>query len=318
MDGTTVEGVRLPSLLLAAWEGTKITFHLWLQIVGKIRMASVSPRNHWWHAPLYLDVRGLTTRRLHAPNGITFEIAFDFVDHELVVWTNQGVRESFRLRDGLSVAAFDQELHAKLEILGVDVEIDEKPYGVPVTTPFPEDTEHASYDPDAIARFWRILDWSDGVLEEFAGWFVGKTSPVHLFWHGLDLAVTRFSGRRALVSPQASLVTREAYSHEVISFGFWAGDEKVREPTYYSYTAPEPPDLRSHPLRPDEAHWTDSLALLPYEAVRSAPDPRAHLLAFLESTYRAGAVGPNWDCDELASSSYPDQSELGELLGPDF
>jgi hypothetical protein len=318
MDSTTAESVRLPSLQLADWEATKITLHLWLQIVGKIRMASVSPRNHWWHAPLYLDVRGLSTRRLHATNEITFEIAFDFVDHQLVVSTNQGSVESFRLVDGLSVGAFDRELHARLETLGVDVGILESPYEVPVTTPFPEDTEHASYDPDAVARFWRILDWSDGVLEEFAGWYTGKTSPVHLFWHGLDLAVTRFSGRRAPLSPEASLVTREAYSHEVISFGFWAGDDKVREPTYYSYTSPEPPDLRSRPLRPDEAHWTESLALLPYEALRSAPRPRAHLLAFLESAYRAGAVGPNWDRDELASSWYPDPSELSELLGPGF
>ena len=305
---------RLPTLQLAEWEATKTTLHLWLQIVGKVRMASASPRNHWWHVPLYLDVRGLTTRRLHSASGITFEIAFDFVDHQLVVSTNRGAVESFPLRDGLSVAAFDRELHARLENLGVDVEIQESPYAVPTTTPFPEDSEHASYDPDAVARFWRILDWSDGVLEEFAGWYTGKTSPVHLFWHGLDLAVTRFSGSRAPVSPDASRVTTEAYSHEVISFGFWAGDDKVRDPTYYSYTSPEPPDLRSYPLSPGDAKWTDSLALLPYENVRSAHDPRAHLLAFLESTYRAGARPPSWDRADLASSWYPEASELSRLL----
>lgn len=305
---------RLPALQLAEWEATKTTLHLWLQIVGKIRMASASPRNHWWHVPLYLDVRGLTTRRLQSATGITFEIAFDFVDHQLVVSTNRGAIEFFPLRDGLSVATFDRELHARLETLGVDVGIRESPYAVPTTTAFPEDSEHASYDPDAVARFWRILDWSDGVLEEFAGWYTGKISPVHLFWHGLDLAVTRFSGRRAPVSPDASRVTAEAYSHEVISFGFWAGDDKVREPTYYSYTAPEPPDLRSHPLSPGDAQWTDSLALLPYENVRSARDPRAHLLAFLESAYRAGARLPNWDRDDLASSWYPDVPELSRLL----
>jgi len=309
---------QLPALALAEWETSKTTLHLWLQVVGKIRLASTAPRNHWWHAPLYLDVRGLTTRRLHAANGVVFELAFDFVDHLLVASTNRGAIKSFPLRDGLSVAAFDHEVHALLESLGVDVQIQESPYGVRTTTPFPEDQEHASYDPDAVARFWRILDWSDEVLEEFAGWYCGKTSPVHLFWHGFDLAVTRFSGRRARLSPDADPVSRGAYSHEVISFGFWAGDEKVREASYYSYTAPEPPDLRSQPLAPDDAYWTEPLALLPYESVRSAPDPRAHLLAFLESAYRAGARKPSWDRDDLASAECPDALELRELLGPDF
>ena len=310
--------VKLPALELAEWEASKTTLHLWLQIVGKIRMASTAPRNHWWHATLYLDARGLTTRRLHAASGIAFEVAFDFIDHQLVVLTNRGALKSFPLRDGLSVAEFDHELHALLESLGVDVEIQEAPYGVATTTPFPEDREHASYDPDAVARFWRILEWSDEVLEEFAGWYCGKTSPVHLFWHGLDLAVTRFSGSRAPSSPEADPVSRAAYSHEVISFGFWAGDDKVREASYYSYTAPEPPDLRSQPLSPEDAYWTKPLALLPYGSVRSAPDPRAHLLAFLESAYRAGARSPNWDRESLASDSYPDPSELRKLLGHDF
>jgi hypothetical protein len=310
--------VELPALPQAEWKATKTTVHLWLQIVGKIRMASTAPRNHWWHTTLYVDVRGLTTRRLHGANGVTFEIAFDFVDHQLVVSTNRGAVESFALRDGLSVAAFDQEVHATLARLGVDVQIEESPYGVPMTTPFPEDTEHASYDPVAANRFWQILDWSDTVFEEFAGWYVGKTSPVQLFWHGLDLAVTRFSGRRAPLSAEAGLVSREAYSHEVVSFGFWAGDDKVREPSYYSYASPEPPDMRSQPLRPEEAYWPGEgspLVLLSYESVRTADDPRAALLAFLESAYRAGARGPGWNRDELASSWYPASAELGELVG---
>ncbi len=310
--------VVLPALPLTEWEATKTTLHLWAQIVGKIRLASNAPRNHWWHAPLYLDVRGLTTRRLHGANGVTFEIAFDFLDHRLVVSTNRGAVESFPLRDELSVAAFDSELHAILARLGIDVQISESPFGVAMKTPFPEDREHASYDPDAVERFWRILDWTDTVFEEFAGWYTGKTSPIHLFWHGLDLAVTRFSGRRAPVPAEAGRVTRVAYSHELVSFGFWAGDEKVREPSYYSYTSPEPADLRSQRLRPDEARWSgegSSLALLPYESVRTAADPRAHLLAFLESAYRAGTRDPDWKRDELASPWYPDPSELSKLLG---
>jgi uncharacterized protein DUF5996 len=289
--------VILPELPLSSWEPTKTTLHLWSQIVGKIRLASTSPRNHWWNAPLYVDVRGLTTRRLHAPDGTAFQIDFDFVDHRLVVRTNAGAVESFPLGDGLSVAEFDERLHTVLQGLGVDVAIRETPYGVPMTTPFPEDREHASYDRDAVERFWRILDWTDAVLEEFAGGFAGKTSPVHLFWHSFDIALTRFSGRRAPELPNAGSVEREAYSHEVVSFGFWAGDERLREPAYYAYAAPEPAGLRERPLQPDAARWIEqgsgSLAVLPYEAVRTAADPRATLLAFLETAYEAGAA--KWD-----------------------
>ncbi len=277
---------ELPELPLVAWEDTKTTLHLWAQIVGKVRMASTAPRNHWWHVPLYVDVRGLTTRRMHAMSGVTFEIDFDFVDHRLVTRTNSGATDSFELVDGLSVAEFDENLHAILARLRVDVPIRETPFGVPMTILFTDDREHASYDRDAVERFWRILDWTDGVFEEFAGWYCGKTSPVHLFWHSFDLAVTRFGGRRAPALPDADPVTQEAYTHEVVSFGFWAGDQNVLEPTYYSYTAPEPDALRQQQLRPEEAFWTEqgggSLALLRYEAVRNAPDPRATLLSFLE------------------------------------
>jgi hypothetical protein len=299
----------LPELPLTSWEATKETVHLWAQIVGKIRMASSPPRNHWWHVPLYVDVRGLTTRRLHSENAVTFEITFDFVDHRLVVLTNEGGEESFELVDGLSVSAFDKQLHAMLGRLGVDVAIRESPFGLPMTTPFPDDREHASYDRDAVERFWHILDWTDGVFEEFAGWYCGKTSPVHLFWHGLDLAVTRFGGKRAPALPGAGPVDQETYSHEVVSFGFWPGDLNVREPTYYSYTVPEPPNLRLRPLRPGEAFWADqgagSLARLPYEAVRTAADPKATLLEFLESAYRAGAGEAGWDLADLSSSWCP-------------
>ena len=163
-----------------------------------------------------------------------------------------------------------------------------------------------------MVRFWRILDWTDSVFEEFAGWYCGKTSPVHLFWHSFDLALTRFGGRRAPTPPGADPVSREAYSHEVVSFGFWAGDAKVREPAYYSYTAPEPPGLRDEPLEPADARWIEqgsgSLALLPYEVVRSAPDPRSVLLGFLESAYQAGAGLAGWDLADLESAWCPTSS----------
>jgi hypothetical protein len=308
----------LPSLPLEEWEPTKQTLHLWAQIVGKIRMASTPPRNHWWHVPLYVDVRGLTTRRLHSPQGKTFQIDFDFVDHNLVVRTSSGETEGLPLYDGLSVAEFDRQLHALLAGLDIDVAIRESPFGVPMTTPFPEDRQHATYQRDAVARYWRILDWTDSIFEEFSGWYCGKTSPVHLFWHSFDLAVTRFSGLRAPVSAELDPVSRDAYSHAVISFGFWAGDATVREPTYYSYTAPEPPELRSQPLEPRAARWAEqasgSLALLPYDVVRTSDDPRSSLLAFLQSAYEAGAATGGWDRAELASSWCPSAEDLAELL----
>ena len=234
--------MTLPELHLPEWRPTKDTLHLYCQILGKVRLATTTPRNHWWNVPLYVDVRGLTTRRLHH-GGTEFEITLDFMDDALVVQTGDGRIESFSLAGGLSVAGFDAHLHEALRNLGVDVAIQEKPFGVATKTPFREDTEHAAWDHDAVARFGRILDWSDSVLEEFSGWFNGKTSPVHFFWHGFDLAVTRFSGRPSGNSSNDP-VTREAYSHEVISFGFWPGDDTtISDAAYYSYTAPEPPGL---------------------------------------------------------------------------
>jgi hypothetical protein len=244
----------------------------------------------------------------------TFEISFDFVDHALVVRTDDGRSRSFSLAEGVSVADFDARLHQVLNELGVDVEIREHPFGVPMTTPFPEDREHASWDRDAIERHGRILDWSDGVFEQFSGWFSGKTSPVHLFWHSLDLAVTRFSGRPA-PPITADAVTQEAYSQEVISFGFWPGDDNLPDAAYYSYTSPEPDGLRNQPLPVGEwtASGTGSLAILPYDLVRTARDPRGMLLAFLQGGYEAGARLAHWDTSGFESKWCPTPSQLQEL-----
>ncbi|MGZ7023661.1 MAG: DUF5996 family protein [Ilumatobacteraceae bacterium] len=310
----------LPDLPLGEWQATKQTLHLWVQIVGKIRMASTAPKNHWWHVPLYVGVRGLTTRRMQAPNGTVFQIDFDFIDHALVVRTNRGQTHAFPLLDGLAVAEFDSRIHTMLSELGIDVVIQESPFGVPIKTPFPGDREHASYDRDAVERFWHILEWTDGVFDEFAGWYCGKTSPVHLFWHSFDLALTRFNGQRAPTPPGVDPVTKEAYSHEVVSFGFWPGDDNVREPAFYSYTAPEPTGLSDRPLHPDGAHWlsqgSGSLALLPYDAVRIAAEPRTALLSFLESAYRAGADAAGWNRAALTSSWCTDH-ELEAAWTPD-
>jgi len=305
--------VTLPELHLVDWRATKDTLHLYTQIVGKIRLATTAPRNHWWNVPLYVDVRGLTTRRLHH-RGTTFEITIDFVDHALIVRTADGRTKSFELGKGLPVADFDARLHAILGELDVDVEIKEEPFGVPMTTPFAQDMTHASWDREAVARFHRILDWSDSVFEEFSGWFNGKTSPVHLFWHSFDLAVTRFSGRPA-APIDADLVTQEAYTHEVISFGFWPGDDSLGDAAYYSYTAPEPEGLRDQPL--SAGAWVErasgSLAILPYEAVRTARDPRTTLLAFCQSAYEAGARLAGWDTTSFASTWCPTPNQLQQL-----
>jgi hypothetical protein len=299
----------LPDIALERWEPTKETLHLWVQIVGKVRLAATPPQNHWWNAPLYVDTRGLTTRRLRSEDA-DFDVSFDFVAHELVVRTSRGEVESLRLADGLSVAAFYERLLALLAGLGIEVKIKAEPFGVPVTTPFAQDADHGSYDGEAVEWFWRALRWIDWTLQEFAGWFCGKTSPVHFFWHGFDLAVTRFSGERAPENPSADPVSREAYTHEVISFGFWPGDQKVRMPAFYSYTAPEPAGLTEQPLRPAGASWqqpfgSSHLALLPYDEVRSSSDPRETLLEFLESAYEAGATTAGWDAEGLRSSWCP-------------
>jgi len=299
----SLRGTSLPELHLNSWRATKDTLHLYCQILGKIRLATTAPRNHWWNAALYVDVRGLTTRRLHQGT-TTFDIAIDFVDNLLIVRAADGRAASFELGDGLAVAEFDARIHTILGELGVDVDIKEEPFRIPMKTPFPEDVEHTSWDGDAISRFGRVLDWSDTVFEEFSGWFRGKTSPVHLFWHSLDLAVTRFSGRPGPPLTGADPVTREAYSEEVISFGFWAGDDTIGDAAYYSYTSPEPDGLRDQPLA--AGAWTEygsgSLAILPYETVRGAAHPRTALLAFCQSAYEAGARLAGWDMTSFEST----------------
>ena len=298
----------LPPLAYEEWNATRVTLRLYIQIVGKIRLALAPPKNHWWHVVLYITPRGLTTGLMPSGAG-TFAIDFDFVDHELVVRTASGQVETIPLRDGLSVAAFHEQLFTRLSRLGIDVEILAQSYGDPTPVPFADDLTDASYDAYAVERFWRILSASAIVFEEFAGWFNGKTSPVHVFWHSLDLAVTRFSGKRAPNPPTSSFVNHEAYTHEVISFGFWAGDDSTPAPTYYSYTYPEPRDLAEQPLEPEAARWVDlgssHQARIAYEDIRTADSPREALLSFLQSAYEAGARTAGWPMEELVSTWAP-------------
>jgi len=302
----TGAAVALPELRLEDWETTRDTLHLWAQVVGKVKLASTPPSNHLWHAALYPGVCGLTTGRVGLGR-LRFSIEVDLVAHELAVRAGDGRTAAFALEDGLSVADFDRRLHELLERFGVDVAIVERPQRRPgPAEPFQLDTVHAGYDPEAAGRWWAALDWVALVFEEFAGWFQGKQSPVHLFWHTFDLVLTRYSGRPVPPDPEADPVAREVWSHEQLSVGFWPGDKATRHAAFYGLVWPEPDGLREHPLQPAQAAWrelpTGSLALLDYEAVRTAPDPRTALLAFLQSVYDAGAGAAYWDRDELASS----------------
>lgn len=296
------EAGRLPELPYADWLPTKTTFHLYCQVVGKVRLARMPPLNHWWHVTLYPSPRGLTTGSVPDGRGGAFEISFDLVDHRLGVETSRGDRRSFALA-GQPVAQFHRQLFSALGELGVEARIDPRPFDMGVETPFPEDREHDAWDRDAVGRFWHILLWSTEVLERFAGRFAGKATPVHLFWHSFDLAYTRFSGRRAPEMPEADRVTREAYSHEVISFGFWAGDEQLPEPAWYAYAWPSPEGLAERPLAPQAAEWNlrtgSPQALLRWADLRRSEAPENDLLAFLESAYRAAGEAAGWPLAEL-------------------
>lgn len=299
--------MNLPALPLTEWEAAKDTLHLWTQVVGKLKLPTTPSQNHWWNVTLHVGARGLTTGRMRWDD-LDFELQFDFVDDALVVLTSRGAVERVPLHDGLSVAEFHDRLLGLLPRLGIGATIEHPvPFGVPMTTPFADDTEHASYDHDAVNRYWRALSFSDWTMREFQGWFCGKASPVQLFWHSFDLATTRFSPRRVTQPPGTDPVTVEAYTHEVVSFGFWAGDRDTRFPAYYSYTAPAPDGLTDQPLHPAEASWNASggMAVLPYDVVRAAADPRETLLEFLQSGYDAGATLIGWDRADLRTDACP-------------
>lgn len=299
-DPATAE---LPPLPYREWLETKTTLHLLLQIVGKVRLALMPSLNHWWHVTLYLSARGLTTRPIPLDGGRrALEVEIDVPGSVLTVLTTDGGRRGFEL-EGQPVARLYEQFFGALGELGIDARILPRPFDVGIDVPFPEDREHGAWDHDAVRRFWRILVWVESVLARFAGRFYGKATPIHLFWHSLDLAYTRFNGARAPAMPEAGGVAREAYTHEVISFGFWAGDELVPEPSFYSYVFPSPDGLDAEPLEPAAASWNLRLgtpqALLAYDALRAAADPAAELLRFLESSYQAGAKLRGWDVEGL-------------------
>jgi hypothetical protein len=287
--------IAWPELPLARWRGTCATLHMWTQVIGKVRLASTPLVNHWWNVPLYPTARGLTTSLMfHGPTG--FEIALDLLDHQLEVTTSDGTFGAMPLVPQ-TVAQFHSRLMGMLRDLAIDVPIRTMPVEVPNPIPFEKDDVHASYDAEWAQRFWRVLLASSRVLGEFRARFIGKASPVHFFWGSFDLAVTLFSGRRAPERPGADRITREAYSHEVVSFGFWPGGGVMDDAAFYAYAAPEPAGFADAPVRPAEARYHRALRefILPYAAVRADAEPERRLMEFLETTYEAATELGGWD-----------------------
>jgi uncharacterized protein DUF5996 len=288
-----------PELPLAEWKDTYDTLHRWTQIVGKIRLALTPLENHWWNTTLYVTPRGLTTSAM-SYDGRLFKIDFDFIAHLLLIEATDGPIKTISLRP-CSVSEFYQETMAALRSLGIPVTIWTTPVEVPDRTPFEEDQKHASYDPEYAQRFWRILAQVSLVFTEFRCRFTGKVSPVHFFWGAFDLAVTRFSGRKAPLHPGAPNCARfvmvEAYSHELSSCGFWPGGGLVDKPSFYAYAYPEQQGFRDYPIQPSDAFYHTEMGefLLPYDVVRTARSPDKTLLSFLQSTYEAEATSARWD-----------------------
>ena len=293
----------LPALPFDTWKDTLATLHMWTQVVGKVRLKLCPLVNHFWNVAFYLTARGLTSSAMPYQRGAiwgTFEVQFDFIDHQLSIESSQGRRVEIALK-AESVAEFYKTFMAALAELGVIVKIWTTPCEIPDPIPFEQDQIHAAYDPDAVSKFWRVLVWADQVFKEFRAGFLGKVSPVHFFWGSFDLAVTRFSGRRAPERPGADSITREAYSHEVSSAGFWPGGGDIQGPAFYSYAAPEPSGFAEHKIRPQQAFYHPQLKefLLMYDDVRTAASPKTALMEFLQSTYEAAAELGSWDRKSL-------------------
>jgi hypothetical protein len=299
-NGNDVSSEVWPALPFAEWKDTAATLHMWTQVIGKVRLALSPWTNHSWHVTLYLTARGLTTSPMPFGDRI-LEIRFDFVSHELRLLTSDGQLKTVPLR-AQTVAQFYRAVMDALRELGIEVQINTTPNEVDPAIPFDQDDKHASYDPAYANRFWRVLLQSDRVFKEFRSEFCGKCSPVHFFWGSFDLAVTRFSGRRAPQHPGGvphlpDAVTREAYSHEVSSLGFWPGNEMMPEPVFYSYAYPEPSGFSDAKVRPAAASYNPQLKefVLRYDDMRKAGSPDAELLEFARSTYDAASTLGNWD-----------------------
>lgn len=305
--------LKLPSLAYKGNEKNKLTLHLILQIMGKIRLKMTPRKNHWWYVTEYVGTRGLGTGPIPYRSGTAmFSITLNVLQHRLEVEASEGKKESFPIAPELTVAEFYSRLMECLKKLDIQVSILDKPYDLGIDKRFSEITEYHHYDGAYTTNLWKILIWVDNVFKEFSGRFYGKTCPVHLYWHSMDLAVTRFSGKEAPPMGEDTRISdKDAYSHECISFGFWAGDNNMQEPAFYSYTYPAPQGLNAQSLEPSTAEWVDNngspMAILRYNDLLKEEKPREQLLKFLEAAYLAGATLANWDVDKF---DVPDLKEI--------
>ncbi len=304
---------KLPELPFENWNDSRITVHIILQIIGKTRLASTPRKNHWWYITLYVSPKGFSTRDIPVNDGLdSVEIEFNIAKKAVIITKSAGEEIVISLSENPTIADFYKEYISKLKSTGLSFDFVEKPFDVEIEKPFSEITEYHHFDWEHIEKFWKIMQWNNSILNEFSGRFYGKSCPVHIYWHHLDLVVTRFSGKKLPpMDASARVLEKDSYSHEQISFGFWAGDAKVREPMYYSYTYPSPKGIDEEVLQPIEATWQDSngspMALLSYETVKNASNPRKTVLDFLESAYQAGAKRANWNIEEL---TVPDLDKL--------
>jgi len=301
-----INSKRWPALPLAEWKDTYATLHMWTQIVGKVRLALCPNVNHWWGTAFYVTARGLTTSAMPYEKGI-FEVHFDFISHALKIETSLGETRSFRLMPR-TVASFYEEFMGALHSLGINVKVWDMPVEVPRPVRFTLDKGHAAYDPEYAHRFWQVLAAVTPVFQTFRAGFIGKSSPVHFFWGSFDLAVSRFSGRRAPVRPDADTITKEGYSHELISVGFWPGDgELIKDAAFYAYALPEPAGFKDTAIHPAKAFYSakKSEFFLMYDDVRLSNSPEQTLLDFCQSTYDAGANLAHWNRAELERPGVP-------------
>lgn len=294
-------------LPLAEWQNTKMTLHLIMQIIGKLKLQLMPRKNHWWYITEFVGPSGFTTQSIPYGQG-AFEVIINVKKSRVEIVSSWADDLHINLHDGYPVADFYTAFCEKLSTIGIYVDIIAKPFDVPVDDDFNKINDYHQWDREAVMKFWQMTLWTDGVFKEFSGRFYGKTCPVHIYWHHLDLTVTRFSGRKApAMEGDAPAAEKDAYSHEVISFGFWAGDENTPAPAYYSYTFPSPDGLDKEEIKPAAANWIDAngspMALLMYDDLRTLDNPRQALLDFLESTYQAGAKLAHWDIQGLTVPS---------------
>jgi len=302
-----MEKPDLPQLPYGDWTESRISIHLILQIIGKARLGLTSRKNHWWFITIYISPRGFSTFTIPIDQGTSsLDIELNVLQRAVTITHSEKGVSRIDLEPGLSIAQFYRRFMEELSKLDLNPKFVRKPFDMGIEKPFEALEEYGKIDWEQVHKFWRLMQWNNSIFKEFSGRFYGKTCPVQIYWHHMDLAVTRFSGKKLEPMDKSARVSdRDAYSHEQISFGFWVGDDTVPEPAYYSYTYPSPAKIDEQPLLPDSAQWVDSngspMAFLRYEDVMSSPDPRQAVLDFLESAYQAGARNAGWNIDELTT-----------------